>query len=106
MKKLLLILLGIGCMSLSPSLYAQQAKKEKEIVTEEALTPEIEMFVFQNTVYVKNAPIGAKLQIFSLLGNKMREIEITDREFSQALNLPKAIYVFRLEGKVLKIVIR
>ena len=106
MKKLLLILLGICCTSLSFSLYAQQAKKEKGTVTEEVIAPEIKLYVYNNTVYVNNAPVGAKLQIITLLGSRMREIEITDEEFSQVLNLPKAIYIFKLEGKVWKAVIR
>ena len=106
MKKLLLILLGICCTSLSLSLYAQQTKKEKGIVTEEVLVPEIKMYVSNNTVYVLNAPIGAKIQIFTLLVTKIREIEITNQEFSQVLNLPKAIYIFKLEGKAWKFVIR
>ena len=106
MKKLLLILLGIGCTSLSLSLYAQEAKKEKGIVTEEALSLEMQMYVFNNTVYVKNAPTGAKLQIITIVGNKVREIEITNPDFSQVLNLPKAIYIFKLEGMVRKFVIK
>jgi len=106
MKKLLLILLGIACTSLSLSLYAQEAKKEKGILTEEALSPEMEMYVSNNTVYVKNAPAGAKLQIITIVGNKVREIEITGRDFSRELNLPKAFYFFKLEGMVRKVVIK
>ena len=105
MKKLLLILLGIACSSLSLSLYAQQVKKEKGIVTEEAL-PEMKMYVDNNTVYVYNAPAGAKLQVITIVGNKVREIEINDRNFSQVLNLPKAIYILKLEGMVRKVVIK
>ena len=107
MKKLLLILLGICCTSLTLSLYAQQTKKEKVIPTEETLSPEIQMYVSNNTVYVKNASVGAKLRIYSIVGNKVCEIEITNnREFSQILNLPNAIYIFRLEGTTRKFVIR
>ena len=106
MKKLLLVLLGICCTSLSFSLYAQEAKKEKGMIMEEALSPEMQMFVSNNTVYVKNAPKGAKLQIITIVGNKVREIEITNPDFSQVLNLPKAIYIFKLEGMVRKFVIR
>ena len=66
----------------------------------------IEMRVSNNTVYVKNAPVGAKLRILSIVGSKVREIEITDREFSQVLNLPNALYIFRLEGITRKVVIK
>jgi len=107
MKKLLLILLGICCVSLSFSLYAQQAKKEKTTVKEEALAPE--MSVVNNVLYIQNAPVGAKLQIITIVGNKVREIEINDKEVRyelNQLNLPKAIYIFKLEGTVRKFVIK
>ena len=104
MKKVLLILLGIACASLSLSLYAQEAKKEKGTMMEETLSPE--MSVANNTIYIKNAPVNAKLQIITIVGNKVREIEITDREFSQVLNLPKGIYIFKLEGMVRKFFIK
>ena len=107
MKKLLLILLGIGCASLSLSLYAQEAKKEKGTMTEETLG--IEMSVVHNTVFIKNPPANAKLQIITIVGNKVREIEVNGNgqdEVSYLLNLPKAIYIFKLEGMVRKFVIR
>jgi len=107
MKKFLLILLGVCCTSLSFSLCAQQAKKEKGMVKEEVLSPE--MNVVNNVLYVQNAPVGTKLQIITIVGNKVREIEIQDRDVRyelNQLNLPKAIYIFKLEGTVRKFVIK
>jgi len=107
MKKRLL-LLGLCCASLLPlSLYAQEAKKEKGTIVEETLSPE--MSVANNAVYIKNAPANAKLQIITIVGNKVREIEVNGNgrdEVSYTLNLPKAIYIFKLEGMVRKFVIR
>ena len=110
MKKFLFILLGITALSLS--LYAQDAKKEKgimEVITEETETLNPEMYVSNNVLYIKNAPRGAKLHIITIVGNKVREINIHDTDVSYELsqwNLPKAIYIFKLEGLVRKIVIR
>ncbi|MDR1526879.1 MAG: hypothetical protein LBS46_04305 [Dysgonamonadaceae bacterium] len=104
MKKFLLILLGICLISPSLSLHAQQVKKEKERVSEEIQSPE--MYVSNNTLYITNAPIGAKLQIITIVGNKVREIEIQSRNVTHELNLPKAIYIFKLEGMVRKFVIK
>jgi len=106
MKKFLLIL-GICCTPLSLSLYAQQAKKEKGILTEEAVS--LEMYVFNNTLFIKNAPAGAKLQIITIVGNKVREIEIPGGDVSFELsefNLSRGIYIFKLESMVRKLIIR
>ena len=104
MKKFLLILLGICCMSLSLSLYAQEAKKEKGMMTEEAPVPT--MRVVDNILYVTDAPIGAKIQIISIVGNKVREIIVQESNASYVLNLPKTIYIFKMEGMVRKFIIR
>ena len=104
MKKLLLLLLGICCSSLSLSLYAQDAKKEKGILTEETPTPT--MSVSNNTLHVTDAPIGAKIQIITIVGNKVREITVQEHDAYYVLNLPKAIYIFKLEGMVRKFVIK
>ena len=104
MKKLLLLLLGICCSSLSLSLYAQDAKKEKGIMTEETLAPT--MYVSNNILYVTDAPIGAKIQIITIVGNKVREITVQEHNASYILNLPKAIYIFKLEGTVRKVAIK
>ncbi|MDR0542946.1 MAG: hypothetical protein LBH19_12160 [Dysgonamonadaceae bacterium] len=106
MKKFLLILLGIGFTSLSLSLHAQQAKKEKGVVME---THSAEMYIANDILYIKNAPVGAKLQIITIVGNKVREIEIQSRDVACELNrfnLPKAIYIFKMEGIVRKFVIK
>jgi hypothetical protein len=40
------------------------------------------------------------------VGSKVREIEIQSREVAYELHLPKAIYIFKLEGMVRKFVIK
>ncbi|MDR2806057.1 MAG: hypothetical protein LBB85_10580 [Dysgonamonadaceae bacterium] len=104
MKKLLLILLGICLASSSLSLYAQQAKKEKGMITEGVVVPE--MYVSNNVLYIKDAQVGSKLQIITIVGNKVREIEIQSKDVAYELNLPKAIYIFKLQGIVRKFVIK
>ena len=104
MKQFLFILFGMFFTALSLSLYAQEAKKEKGMMTEEVLAPT--MHVVDGILYVTDAPIGAKIQIITIVGNKVREITVQERNASYVLNLPKAIYIFKLEGTVRKFVIR
>jgi hypothetical protein len=106
MKKFLLILLGI-CFTSSLSLCAQQAKKEKGMVTEELAGPK--MYVVHNVLYIEDATAGSKLQIFTIVGNKVYEIEIQTPNITcelSLLQLPKALYIFKLDGLVRKIVIK
>jgi hypothetical protein len=105
MKKILLIILGFSLIAPPLSLLAQSVKKEKGAVANEiAVAPE--MYVSDNILYIKDATIGAKLQIITIVGNKVREIEIQSRDVAYELNLPKAIYIFKLQGIVRKFVIK
>jgi hypothetical protein len=91
---------------LTPASLWSQNKKEKvvTVVSEETATPEL--YVANNILYIKNAPIGSKLQVITIVGNKVREIEMHVSDGSYELNLPKSIYIFKLEGVVRKFVIR
>jgi hypothetical protein len=103
MRKILLLLLGFSLASTLP-LLAQSAKKGKATVASETVTPE--MYVSDNVLYIKDAQVGAHLQIITIVGNKVREIEIQSRDVAYELDLPKAIYIFKLQGTVRKFVIK
>ena len=104
MKRISLIITLLCILFLLPvSLFAQN-KKDKNIVTEEILIPELS--VINNTLYVKNAPIGEKLEIITIVGNKVLELEMKSSEATYTLNLPKAIYIFKLGGVVRKFIIK
>jgi hypothetical protein len=77
------------------------------MMIEETLIPE--MYVSNNILTIKNATVGTKLQIITIVGNKVREIEIQSSDASyplNTLNLPRAIYIFKLDGVVRKFVIK
>jgi Trk K+ transport system NAD-binding subunit len=103
MKKILLIVMCLLIAVPQVSLYAQ-SKREKVAMAEETLVPELS--VVNNTLYIKNAPIGARLQIITIVGNKVRDIEIKSSDTTIELNLQTAIYIFKLEGVVRKFIIR
>jgi Tfp pilus assembly protein PilV len=98
----------IGVLSLflfqGHTLLFSQEKRERIGIVEETLVPEIS--VVNNILYVKNAPVGSRIQIITILGNKVVEIEVRSSTVSYELNLPKAIYIFKLQGLVRKFVIK
>ena len=104
MKKYLLIITLSLTFSMSFSLLAQDSRKEKGIIVEESTLPELN--VVNNILYVRNAPIGKNVEIFTIIGSKEREIEMKSTEVTHQLNLPKGIYIFKLDGVVRKFVIK
>lgn len=86
------------------SLYSQEKRAETPVETEE--TPLPEMTIVENILYVKNAPVGAKIEILTIVGSKVKELKVRSRTDSYALNLPRAIYIFKLEGTVRKFVVK
>lgn len=101
-RYLLYLILAFVSFAFLP-LQAQEAKGRAPI--EETRTPEIN--VVNNLLTVKNAPIGSYLEIVSIVGNKVMAIEMKSTDASYDLsNLPKAIYIFKLEGVVRKFIIR
>ena len=105
MKKSALIVMFLVVLSYQASVFSQDSKNRREpFAIEEKVTPE--MYVFNNRLYVKNAPVGKRVEIITIIGNKIREFQITSADSDYELNLPRAIYIFRMDGMVKKFVIK
>jgi hypothetical protein len=92
-------------LSYPVSVFSQENKNRKESVTvEEQAMPE--MYVANNRLFIKNAPVGKRVEVITIIGNKIRDILITGTEFEYDLNLPRAFYIFRMDGMVKKFVIK
>jgi hypothetical protein len=64
------------------------------------------MSVVNNKLIVRNAQVGKRVEIIAILGNKVKEIEIKSPDAEYDLNLPKAIYIFKLDGTVRKFIVK
>lgn len=69
-------------------------------------TPEIEISVVGNKLTVNNAVVGSKLEIYSVVGVKVLEIEIKYTSGDYTINISKGYYIVRIGETVRKIVIR
>ena len=103
MKRFIFIIAFSLVVSTQSFLFSQE-KKDQVVVIEETPTPELS--VADNILSVKNARIGSRLEIISIVGNKVDNIEMKTTSGNYELRLPKAIYIFKLEGVVRKFVIR
>ena len=72
MKRISIIITLLCMLFLLPVPLFAQNKKDKDLVTEEILVPELN--VINNTLYVRNAPIGEKLEVITIVGNKVLEL--------------------------------
>ena len=105
MKRIGLVIVFLMVLSYQVSVFSQENKNRKEpFAMEEEVVPE--MYVFNNKLYLRNAPVGKKVEVITIIGNKIREFQITASETEFELNLPRAIYIFRMNGINKKFVIK
>ncbi len=103
-KKIFGIIIAL-LYSLHFSVFPQQDVKSKSITDSETSSIEV-VLVDSNRLSVRNAPVGKKLQVFSIVGNKVKEIEIKSPSGEYTLNLPRSIYIVKLDTFVGKYVIK
>ena len=105
MKRIALVIVFLVILSYRGSVFSQDNKNEKEpAAIEEPIVPK--MNVVNNKLTITNAPVGKRVGVFTIIGNKVRDIQITSSEFETELNLPRAIYIFKMDGMVTKFVIK
>lgn len=106
MRKLSILCLSFALsMSLPADLYSVGQKNTTSSLKQNT-TPETVISVVDNRLKVENAPIGSKLEIYSVVGIKVLEIEIKYSVGEYPLNIAKGYYIVRLGETVRKIVIR
>ncbi|MDR1372105.1 MAG: T9SS type A sorting domain-containing protein [Dysgonamonadaceae bacterium] len=84
--------------------FSQDRQSKKQETATEIVVPE--MSVKDNKLTLKNATKGKQLIIYTIIGNKVRQIEIKSSEEEHELKLQRGIYIFKLESIVKKIVIK
>jgi len=105
MKRIALIFVFLMVLSCQVSAFSQDNKDRKEnAMIEEQPVPY--MNVVNGKLELKNAPVGKRVEVITIIGNKIRDILITSSEGTYELNLPRAIYIFRMDGTVKKFVIK
>jgi len=105
MKRIALIFVLLTTLSFQVSVFSQDDKsgKSKVLIEEQNV---FEMFVVGNKLTVKNGQIGKQVEIISIIGTKIKEIKIVYPNFEQELNLPRGIYLLRMEETVKKTLIK
>ncbi len=98
----LLWLMGFGCL---PSLEAQENHVRIAVSEEKEPTP-IKISAYDNKIVVENAPVGSKLEIYSVVGIRVKEISLKQPSGEYTVDIAKGYYIVRIGDTVRKIAIR
>lgn len=107
MKLIHIIVLALA-ISASNSIgtYANCQSDTKSIASKPSLSDSIEISYYDNHIKVSNAPVGSILEIYSVVGIKVKEIEIKQANAEYTVNIAKGYYIIRIDDIVRKIAIR
>lgn len=105
MKRILLSVVII--LFFSFSLFAQE-NKEKIVVPVPVsdTVPVIDISVVGNKIIIQNAVVGKRLEIYSVIGKKIGDIEIKHTSAEYPLTVPRGYYILKVEEIVRKVAIK
>lgn len=105
--KAIYILLVMLAASAGYSVSAGAAKSEATSYFVKADNPDpIEITAYENRIKVENAPVGSRLEIYSVVGIKVKEIEIKQPSGEYLVDIAKGYYIIRIGDTVRKVAIR
>jgi len=89
---------------------AQEQKSDKNTTTttteQKKEEPKPEISAYENRITVNNAPIGSTLEIYSIVGIKVKEIKIKYPTEEFIVDIAKGYYIIRIGETVQKVAIR
>lgn len=109
MKAFYSILFLIALLFSSSSVIsAQQATVKPAIFSENKSISSNEIIIsaYDNKIFVENAPVGSKIEIYSVVGIRVKEIVVKQPTAEYTLDIAKGYYIIRIGETVRKIAIR
>ena len=104
LKRAGILLCCIGLLAFRAQ--AQQTNTTTSVTTQQ-VDNSIKITYVDTCIKVENAPVKSTLEIYNIVGSKVRVIEITQSSGQYPVSLPKGYYIVRIDnGIVRKIVVR
>ena len=102
-----IIALALALLASHP-VYAMSRDPEvrPHVVAQQTDPEAIEITSSENRIQVYNAPVGSKLESYSVVGIKVKEIEIKQPTAEYTLSIAKGYYIIRIADTVRKVAIR
>lgn len=85
--------------------------RAQQVVTSVSATKEkapdtVEISAYDNKIVVENAPTGSKLEIYSVVGIRVKEIPMKQPSGEYTVDIAKGYYIVRIGDTVRKVAIR
>jgi hypothetical protein len=107
MKSTILILTLLALSLVGTAAHASQRVAEGVFLEQKQdTTPIVEISVVDNIIKVKNVEAGSKLEIYNVVGVKVKEIDMKFPSGDYSVNIDKGYYIVRINDTVRKIIIR
>lgn len=109
MKVLVAIVLLLAVWAGCPlEVMAQQAKTvvSPVVVAKDTEKDSVEISAYDNKIVVENAPTGSKLEIYSVVGIRVKEIPMKQPSGEYTVDIAKGYYIVRIGDTVRKVSIR
>jgi uncharacterized lipoprotein YajG len=100
------VIAGIFLLLAPASLFAQQTSTPPEAAPKHASSASVEIIAVDNRIRVANAPADSRLEIYSVVGIKVVEIEMKQPCGEYTVHIAKGYYIIRIGETVRKIAIR
>lgn len=90
-----------------PSVAATAAtEKRPASITFQSEPDSVNITAYDSCIHIQNAPSGSTLEVYSVVGIKVKEIKLKERDGKYPVNIPRGYYIARIGETVRKIVIR
>jgi hypothetical protein len=80
--------------------------QSQSVVKEQDDSSALSVILVNNRIRVTNAPVGSKLEVYSVVGIKVAEIRLRQSFGEYSLNIAKGYYIVRIGESVFKIAMR
>jgi hypothetical protein len=86
--------------------FSLSAQDEKTKSAEKDERPSLELIVAANRITIKNATVGQKMEVYSVVGLKVEEVVLKSAIVEHTLSVPKGYYILKIGDTVRKVVIK
>lgn len=94
------------CTLALPSVAQQRTERDPKAIAATLESESIEISAYDSCIRVKNAPASSLLEIYSVVGIKVKEIKVKEPDGEYPVHIPKGYYIIRIGDTVRKVVIR
>jgi hypothetical protein len=101
-----LMIVALGLLYSSASFAQQTNAPIVSAQKKQSETPPVTVVAVDYRIKVMNAPIGSRLEVYSVVGIKVAEIELKQANGEYTTNIAKGYYIVRIGETVRKIAIR